>query len=121
MTEPLHMKIEPDGSISSIAGGPLEERVLTGATHRDDDWYDELMQTPEEERRAKIRDLIAEVLEFSRLNDRPVSVRTLTIDFDRRTVSVDGRVYGPIAEAGFSIPLLHSVYPVMPSRTAEPW
>lgn len=85
------------------------------------DWYDEIDQSPEDERRAKILGLIAEVLDASRLNDRPVTLRSLSIDFEKRTVSVDGRVYGPIEQNALVIPLLDSTHPVMPSRMNEPW
>jgi hypothetical protein len=73
-------------------------------------------------KRAKVRELVADVLDArDALPERPITVRTLTVDFEKRTVSVDGRVYGPIETAGFSIPLLDSTYVVMPSRSTEPW
>ena len=84
-----------------------------------DDWYDEIEESPEDQRRDKILGLIREALDARIM--RPVTVRTLEVDFEARTVSVDGRVYGPIEQRGFAIPLLDSTYPVMPSRTAEPW
>lgn len=85
----------------------------------DDDWYDDIAQSPEEERRDKIRALISEVLDV--VSERPITMRTVAIDFDARTVSIDGRVYGPIPQAGFVFPLIDGTRAMMPSRTHEPW
>ena len=85
----------------------------------DDDWYRDLQETPEDKRREAILSLIREAL--TAYGARPLRVRTLSVDFEARTISLDGRVYGPVETGGLSIPLISTERLIMPSRTTEPW
>ena len=53
-------------------------------------------------------DLVADVLDAQAgmANDRPIMLRNVTVDFEARTLSVDGRHYGPIEQRAFTFPIL---------------
>jgi hypothetical protein len=48
-----------------------------------------------------------------------VTFRTVTIDFEDRTVTINGTHYGPIEQRGFSFPILSGDAVFMPPRGME--
>jgi hypothetical protein len=70
-------------------------------------------------KRAKLRRLVEDVLEMrAALPARPVTFRILSIDFESRTVTLDGRIV-PVSARALDIPILTGDVAFMPSKGWE--